>query len=304
MPVVIARERSQEGHMRVIGRIAVTFFFGCGLVATVRAAGTLAFTTVDVPGAVLTNAQGINLQGDIVGTYNDASGQQHGFLRSGGQYRVIDFPNARATFARGINDSGDIVGTYQRQGETGGIPSHGFLLTRRGGLQALDYPGHLNTIPQRILNDGTIFGCYHDTDTMGTMHGMMFDRGFSAMDMGMSMNNGATPDGAYMVGLFTDNDGRNKAFVVNRGSFERLEVPGALGTNGWDVNPSRIVVGVYTDAAGAIHGFQYDGRNFSRVDAPGATVTRVFGINANGDMVGLFVDTAGRTHGFVAQVSQ
>ncbi len=142
--------------------------------------------------------------------------------------------------------------------ESGGVSVHGFLLTRRGGLLAVDYPGHLNTIAVRILDNGTIVGCYHDTDTMGTMHGMMFHRGFSAMDMGMSMNNGATPDGEYVVGLFTDTDGRVKAFVVNHGSFAALEVPGALSTVGEDVNPSRIVVGIYTDAAGAVHGFQHD----------------------------------------------
>jgi uncharacterized membrane protein len=284
--------------MRVVGRIALTVFFACTLVRTISGAG-LVFTTFDVPGATLTNAQGINHQGDIVGTFIDAPGQQHGFLRTGSQYRTIDFPGARVSFARGINDAGDIVGTYQRQGETGGVPQHGFLLTRRGGLLAVDYPGHLNTIPQRILADGTILGCYHDNDTMGSMHGMQFRRGFSAIDMTMSMHNGATPDGEYMVGLFTDMDGRGKAYVMDGSSFSALEVPGALSTAAWDVNPSRVVVGVYTDAAGAIHGFEYDGRSFTRVDVPGAAVTRIFGINDRGDVVGNFVDSAGRTHGFV-----
>lgn len=290
--------------MRVIARIAGVTAVVCAsvLVAPVRAAGTFAFTALDVPGATLTNAQGINHQGDIVGFFVDAAGQQHGFLRSGGQYRIIDYPNGHAIAARGINDAGDIVGTYQHPGETGGVPAHGFLLTRRGGLQAVDYPGHLNTIPQRILNDGTILGCYHDTDTMGTMHGMMFQRGFSAIDMSMSMNNGATPDSAYVIGLFTDRDGRNKAYVMENGGMSALEVPGALGTNGWDVNPSRVVAGVYTDAAGAVHGFTYAGGAFSRVDAPAAAATRVFGINDRGDLVGAFVDSAGRTHGFLAEV--
>jgi probable HAF family extracellular repeat protein len=284
--------------MRVIGRIALTVFFACALVPIVNGAG-LVFTTFDVPGATLTNAQGINHQGDIVGTFIDAAGQQHGFLRTGSQYRTIDFPGARASFARGINDAGDIVGTYQRQGETGGVPQHGFLLTRRGGLLGVDYPGHINTIPQRILADGTILGCYHDNDTMGSMHGMQFRRGFSALDMTMSMHNGATPDGEYIVGLFTDMDGRGKAYVMDGMSFSALEVPGALSTAAWDVNPSRVVVGVYTDAAGAIHGFEYDGRSFTRVDVPGAAVTRIFGISDRGDVVGNFVDSAGRTHGFV-----
>ena len=290
--------------MRVITRAAVAVLFGYALVAPVHGAATLTFTTIDVPGAVLTNAQGVNHQGDVVGAFTDAAGQQHGFLRSGGQYRTIDFPNARSTAARGINDAGDIVGSYVRQVETTTVPNHGFLLTRRSGLQAVDYPGHLNTIPQRILNDGTIFGCYHDTDTMGTMHGFEFHQGFSAIDMGMSMHNGATPDAEYVIGLFTDTDGRNKGFVVDGGKFSALEVPGGIFTAAWDVNPSRVVVGAYGDASGLAHGFQYDGRTFTRVDAPGATQTRVFGINARGDMVGFFIDTAGRTHGFVAQVSQ
>ena len=287
--------------MRGRGWIALTVCLACGLVSTLNGAG-LVLTAVDVPGATLTNAQGINHQREIVGTFIDAAGQQHGFLRSGSEYRTIDMPGARISFARGINDSGDVVGTYQRQGETGGVPNHGFLLTRRGGLLAVDYPGHLNTIPQRILSDGTILGCYHDNDTMGSMHGMQFHRRFSAIDMTMSMHNGATPDGEYIVGLFTDRDGRGKAYVMNGSSFSTLEVPGALSTAGWDVNPSRVVVGVYTDAAGAIHGFEYDGRNFTRIDFPGAAVTRVFGINDRGDIVGNFVDSAGRTHGFVGVV--
>jgi probable HAF family extracellular repeat protein len=304
MAGVFRREPSQEGHMRVIARAAVAVLFGYALVAPVHGAATLAFTTIDVPGALLTNAQGVNQQGDVVGGFTDVAGRQHGFLRSGGQFRTIDFPAASSTFARGINDAGDIVGSYQRPGETGGIPAHGFLLTRRGGLLAVDYPGHLNTIPQRILDDGTILGCYHDTDTMGTMHGMMFDRGFSAMDMSMSMNNGATPDGEYVVGLFMDTDGRNKAYVMEHDKLSALEVPGAVFTAGWDVNPSRVVVGVFTESGGATHGFEYDGGAFTRIDAPGATLTRVFGINDRGDLVGQFVDTAGRMHGFVAQVSQ
>jgi probable HAF family extracellular repeat protein len=290
--------------MRVIARFAIgiaAIYYVCRLFAPVHAAGTLVFTALDPPGAISTSAQGINHQGDVVGTFTDTAGQQHGFLRSGGAYRTIDVPNGHASFGRGINDSGDIVGTYQRPGESGGVPAHGFLLTRRGGLFAIDYPGHLNTIPQRILNDGTILGCYHDTDTMGTMHGMMFQHGFSGIDMSMSMNNGATPDSSYMVGLFTDMDGRNKAYVMTAGKMTPLEVPGAIGTNGWDVNPSRVVVGVFTDSAGAIHGWEYDGSSFTRLDAPGATVTRAFGINDRGDVVGAFNDTTGRQHGFVAQ---
>jgi uncharacterized membrane protein len=277
-----------------------------GLLAASQAAAqgrALTFSTIDFPGSVLTNAQGINASGDIVGFYNDAAGRTHGFVRSADQFRSIDFPNARSTSARGIGPAGDIVGSYQRQDETGGVPVHGFLLSRRGTIHEVDYPGHQNTIPQRILPDGTILGCYHDEDTMGTMHGMLHSRrGFDAIDESMTMHNGATPDGRFVVGLFTDMmDNRGKAYVFEDGRFMPFEVPGAASTAAWDVNPSRVIVGVFQDSAGVVHGFSYDGQAFGRVDVPGARATRVFGVNAGGDMVGAFVDDAGRTHGFLAQ---
>lgn len=286
-------------------RFGLAAFGIVAIMANSQAAGqgrSLTITTIDFPGSVLSNAQGINDQGDVVGFYNDAAGRTHGFVRSGDQYRSIDFPGARSTQARGIGPAGDIVGTYQRQNESGSVPVHGFLLSRRGTVHEVDYPGHQNTIAQRILPDGTILGCYHDEDTMGTMYGMFrAPRGFDAIVQSMSMHNGATPDGRFIVGLFTDMDNRGKGYIIEGGRFMPFEVPGASSTAAWDVNPSRVIVGVYQDGAGAFHGFTYDGQTFGRVDVPGARATRVFGINAGGDMVGAFVDEAGRTHGFLAQ---
>jgi uncharacterized membrane protein len=275
------------------------------LTAGVRSAERgLVYTTFDFPGATLTNAQGINAGGEIVGTYNDSGtpSRTHGFLLSGGVFTSIDVPGARATIARGIGPGGDIVGTYQRQNESGGVPAHGFLLSNQGVFSAVDFPGHLNTIAQRILPDGTILGCYHDSDTMGSMHGMSYGNGgWDAIPEGMSMHNGATPNGKLIVGLFTDMDNKAKGYLVDRGRFEPFEVPGATSTAGWDINPAGVAVGVFRDGGGRFHGFWYDGQNFGSVDVPGATATRVFGINAAGDMVGAFVDGTSHTHAFLAQ---
>ena len=289
--------------MRTIGNLTATALCLCLLPAAMASAQNLVFTPIDFPGAVLTNAQGINGQGEIVGFYTDTAGRTHGFVQSGGHFRSIDFPNADQTQVRGIGPTGDIVGSYQRQGESGGVPNHGFLMTRRGGFFRVDLPGHQNTIAQRILADGTVLGCYHDNDTMMSMFGMAVSRrGFEQITEPMSMHNGATPDGQTIVGLYTDMvDNRGKAYIIRRGTFSPLEVPGATQTAAWDVNATGLVVGVYRDAAGAFHGFHYDGQAFGRVDVPGATATRAFGVNAQGDIVGAFVDISGRTHGFVAQ---
>jgi probable HAF family extracellular repeat protein len=289
--------------MRTVGNLTLSALCLWLLAATAASAQNLVFTPIDFPGAVLTNAQGINAQGEIVGFYTDTAGLTHGFVQSGGNFRSIDYPGAWITRARGIGPAGDIVGNYQRPGESGAIPSHGYLMTRRGGFFTADYPGHQNTIPQRILADGTILGCFHDNDTIATMFGMSISRrGFDQITEPASMHNGATPDGQMIVGLYTDMmDGRQRGYIVRRGAFSPLEVPGSTQTAAWDVNPSGLVVGVYRDSAGAPHGFHYDGQGFGRVDVPGATTTQVFGVNVHGDMVGAYVDAAGRTHGFLAQ---
>jgi uncharacterized membrane protein len=69
-----------------------------------------AFTQIDVPGAQITQALGINDSGQIVGLFVDATGL-HGFLRdTDGSFTPIDVPGADRTEAHGINDSGQIVG--------------------------------------------------------------------------------------------------------------------------------------------------------------------------------------------------
>src|SRR5918992_2048062 len=101
-----------EGHMlRICSRYAVAALCLVTLATTgAAAARSLAFITIDFPGAIATNAQGINAQGEIVGGYTDTAGRSHGYLLSGGQFQSIDVPNSRATLARGIGPGGDIVG--------------------------------------------------------------------------------------------------------------------------------------------------------------------------------------------------
>ncbi|HEX2462401.1 MAG TPA: hypothetical protein VHJ58_19815, partial [Vicinamibacterales bacterium] len=55
----------------------------------------------------------INDRGEFVGSYFDAGGPQHGFLRDKrGVFTTIDFPGAEQTGAVGINNRGQIVGAY------------------------------------------------------------------------------------------------------------------------------------------------------------------------------------------------
>lgn len=275
------------------------FLFG----ALVLAEPSFTYTSVDVQGASSTTASGINARGDIVGSYVDTSGQ-HGYLLSDQGVTSIDYPGAVATQARGINNRGEIVGTHQgpnlhTPGFGGDI--HGFLLDRDGEFTPVDYPDHINTIAEHITATGVILGCYHDHDTMGSMHGIMVDSrtGFSILDVPASMNNGGTPDAGVIAGLFTDMMGKSHGYLLSDGTFTPFDFPGSISTAAWDMNPSGDVVGTYADTATKVHGFLLRKGTFVSIDYPGAKVTQAFGINPQGDVVGTYVDGSGKTHGFL-----
>ena len=286
--------------------IAATTACAAALATAVAGAGAeraLVYTTIDVPGASTTNAQGINQQGDIVGGYADSSGG-HGYLLSEGVFTKIDYPGAAYTDATGLNARGEVVGGYRMPGEPA-VNIHGYLRTRHGEFLPVDFPGHINTRAQRITPEGLILGCYHDTDTMASMVGVVINARnpseFVEIDAFASMNNGSTPDGSLMVGFFTDMEtGRGRGYLLYGATFIPFDVPGSISTSAWDVNPGGEVVGIYRDASNKLHGFLWERLRFHSLDYPAATATRAFGINSRGDIVGSSVDAVGRTHGFVA----
>src|SRR5437879_3297950 len=83
------------------GRVSTMKRFLSGLVAlgllmslsgNAKAQPSYIYTTLDVPGATLTSAFGINPSGEIVGAYRDAAFKGHGFLLDKGSYTTLDVP--------------------------------------------------------------------------------------------------------------------------------------------------------------------------------------------------------------------
>lgn len=287
------------------------------------------FTRLDVPGAFQTIPSGINADGVIVGWYFSGTGCPaapcvvRGFIYRDGAFTTVVYHNAAGTNAaltqvRGVSPDGTVVGSYRMAGEPA-VNFHGFILTTDGQFVPVDFPNHTNTIAQRILADGTILGCYHDKDQMGTMHGMSFGRdGFAGIDQAASMNNGGTPNAREVTGLFTDMaTGTGRAYVIDDGAFTPFDAPNSSFTAAWDMNPGGTVVGVFQDAAAphSTHGFVLDHARvtdgdvtgeFTTVDFPTSATTHaaytdVFGINAAGDIVGKYkVTGSGPFHGYVA----
>ena len=126
------------------------------------------FTPIDVPGASVTEAFGINPEGDIVGFYEAGPPPfvGHGFLLSKGVFTPINVPGASLTEANGINPQGVIVGAYDETGV------HGFLLSK-GVFTPIDVPGASLTFASGINPRGDIVGLY--SDATGT-HGFLLSK--------------------------------------------------------------------------------------------------------------------------------
>ena len=309
--------------------------------------------------AAQTGARGINARGDVVGFYV-AGGQQHGFLLTDGQFISLDFPvpGVRATIANGINARGEIVGQYTAAVHNSGNPPpensplycpsatspaciKGFYYWR-GQFSTVMFPStvdengqqhhHPGAIAQRITADGDIYGCVHDHDLGPSMYGAAWTRSGSfslrpnggqladPMDVPMSMNNGGTPGGDTVVGLFVDMANRQRGYVVRNGMLAPYEPDGANLTAIWDVNPSRQFVGTFRYAgepAAKRHGFLQNADGLAPITldftceepagcagAPSGTAafaTIVFGINADGVVVGQYaLASGGAVHGFMA----
>ena len=279
------------------------------------------FTVIDVPAdwhAFQTVLSGINANGVIVGWYFTGTGcpgaitstcRVRGFTFADGVYTSVAYRDADGVEAwftqlRGIGPSGEIVGTYRMTATESTINLHGFIFTAPGDCVPVGYLSHTSTWAQRILADGTILGCYHDTDQMLTMYGMTTDRrrnnqlpiaadGFSSLDMNTTMINGGTPSGRRLTGFFTDmttTPSKARGFVLEGGRFAPFDVPASSSTQAWDMAPSGIIVGFFQDADApkATHGFVRDGEQYTTINYPGSTYTDVFGTNPSGALVGKF----------------
>ncbi len=127
------------------------------------------FTTLDVPGADETFAQGVDNKDDVVGYFIDSNNRAQGFVESNGAYTTLSVPGAFETFAEGINDEGEVVGYF----EDASGKDHGFVESG-GAYTTFDAPlSNAGTTQAFGINDaGDIVGLYDFTD-LESINGMI-----------------------------------------------------------------------------------------------------------------------------------
>lgn len=251
----------------------------------------LTFTTIDVPGAVGTNVNGINSLGELVGNYATSSnGPSSGFIYSGGNFTLFNYPGASSTIAFGINDSSLISGTAYVKNGTAAVS----FIYDGATFTTVRAPGDSATLVRGINNSGTVVG--------GDGLTLSGTKGFALV--GATFKS-ISPPGVYVY-VFGDGINNlnqivgsddNGGFFFSKGKYQTIAFPGATQTQPWGVNDSGIVVGWYSN--GSFNGFALKGGKYLAINYPGAVYTFVSGINDAGQIVGSYTLDQQTYHGFV-----
>jgi len=126
------------------------------------------FTTLDFPGASVTEINSIVNLRYMAGFFVDSSKVEHGVVGADGMLgSAIKFPGAGLTTAQGVNNAINIAG-YYGAGPAG--PFHGYLLMG-GQFRKIDFPRAIDTRCYAISDALAIVGRY--TDATGKIHGFV-----------------------------------------------------------------------------------------------------------------------------------
>ncbi len=222
-----------------------------GFAMSVTEASAETFTTLDDPLAVYgTFALGIS-GNNIVGYYQDASRQGHGFIYNGSTYTPVSSPIGSPAFPTSISGN-NIVGYYgdPSSGYAVGFLYNGTTYTTLHDLQGVD-----GTVPAGISGTNVV-GSYFDSSY--TAHGFLYNGStYATLDdplatttypMGISGNN--------IVGYYDDSSDNTHGFVYNGSTFSTLDDP--LGVTFPAAVSGNNVVGYYMTnyPSGIWHGFE------------------------------------------------
>jgi len=164
---------------------------------------------------------GVNDQGVVVGFYNDANGNSHGYEYNIWTHRfsTVTDPNAPSASltAAAINGRGDVAGFYTNPA-TGN--TDGFLLSH-GQFTDLAVPGASSTMALGVNNFDEVVGTYTvGSGSSAVMHGFTWtpQRGFRTVDdphgVGTTTINGVN-DFGQLVGFYVDANGNTDGLLAS-----------------------------------------------------------------------------------------
>lgn len=269
------------------------------------AAPTFQYTTIDVPGAIETQAYGIDDGGRVVGAYRDAGGRWHGFSAAGGTVTTIDHPGSLYTDAFGISPTGAIVGSASPLALPGGGDFvQGYVLAG-GTTTSLVVPGATATGAFGINGAGTVVGGYIVDGPGGQRHhGAVWTGGtMTTLDVpGADDTNltGINEAGQIVGGYAFESVGPSwGGFLWTAGTLTPVIPFGATRSGAFGLNDLGDIVGWYGEGDD-LGGYLFSGGAYFAIEPPGALYAEAVDINNRGLVVGTYADANGIIHGFLA----
>ncbi len=272
---------------------------------------------IEFPGAAETYADFVSSLGNVVGSYVDAKGTYHAYLRGpGGSFATLDLPvasNLEYFFLHGINSALIAVGRAKAVGDV--------TRTYAGnpvGLQELKFPGSVSTEGWNVNEDNSIVGHYDTAD--GRRHGFIARPkegtpqsrpGVTHPDLNYTFESidvpgvdflavTASSDFAdYAGNMRSANDEKDFAFTLINGVFTTYDFPGSQGTYFYALGNDGTAAGHYQDSDGLYHGVILEDGELRQYDFPGAVQTEIYGLSdATGALTGSYIDASGIRRGF------
>ena len=277
---------------------------------------------IEVPEATETFADFVNSSGGMVGSYVDADGLYHPYIRTPvGRFVSLDLPeapNLEYFFVHGINDAQIVVARTKRIDDLPGT----LVGTFRQGLKGFKVPGSVFTEGYNINQDGSIVGNYESAD--GRRHGFIArpitdtaapieDQPVAATpaDLNYTFESIDVPGVEFLAltassdfedyaGYTKSADGqKDVAFTLIDGVFTTYDFPGSQNTHFYALGNNGNAAGHYQDSEGIHHGVVLENGELRQYDFPNAVQTEIYGISdATGALTGNFIDASGVRRGF------
>ena len=276
---------------------------------------------IEFPGATETYADFVNSSGGMVGSYVDADGLYHPYIRTpDGRFVPLKLPQAENLeyfFVHGINDVRTVVARTKRVDDIPGT----LVGTFQDGLKRLEVPDSVSTEGYNINQDGSIVGHYKSAD--GRTHGFIarpmmdtevpvedqpvatpttFNYTFESIDVpGVAfLAVTASSDFEDYAGYTKSADGEKEvAFTLIDGVFTTYDFLGSQKTHFYALGNDGVAAGHYQDSEGLYHGVILEDGELRQYDFPDAVETEIYGISdATGALTGGFIDASGVRRGF------
>ena len=211
------------------------------------------FTTYDFPGAQNTYFYALGNDGRAAGHYENSEGLHHGVILEDGELRQYDFPGSVQTEIYGISDAtGVLTGNF--------IDAAG---VRRGfsGDTVIEYPEASATYADFTNAEGSVIGSFIDAQGVYRPYIRNPDGKFLSLDLPHAAKfeyffvPGVNDAGFVVARAKLIGDVPRTAVGTLQHGLQNLEVPGAVSTDGWNINQDGSIVGNYVSPDGRTHGF-------------------------------------------------